>query len=169
ESEDANTFTVLAPSASVNVTHEVGNYYNFTHTGTGAFTFTPNNLFQNVNDDRTFTVIEANTSPALTKLTGQLSLSGLLLPSSLGGSNPDTHRNNTLGKHASYRSNCSSSRQTTNNQALTASATLARNLVSHLQSNPSSSSLQTTWYSTFASSRYSVTLKSFQVGFPLSS
>ncbi|KAI3595039.1 extracellular protease [Moniliophthora roreri] len=162
KSEDENAFTVLAPGASVDVTHEVGNYYNFTRAGTGAFTFTPNNLFQHVNDDGTLTVIEANTSPALTKLTGQLSSSSFLSPSSLGGSNPDMRRNSALGKRASYRSNCSSSRQTTNNQALTASATLARNSVSHLQSNPSGSSLQTTWYGTFASSRYSVTLKSFQ-------
>ncbi|KAK7046104.1 hypothetical protein VNI00_007105 [Paramarasmius palmivorus] len=162
KSQDAEAFTVLAPGAFVDVTHEVGNYYNFTNAGTGAFTFTPTNLFQHVELDGSITVIEASTAPALTQLTGQLSSSSFLSSASIGGSNPDTRRHNALGKRASYRSNCSSSRQTVNNQALTASATLARNAVSHLQANPSGSSLQTTWYGTFASSRYSVTLSSFQ-------
>ena len=139
----------------------VGNFYNFTNAGAGAYTFNPSNIFQAVEADGSLTVIEAGVSDASTELSGQLASSKFISPESAGGVSFAAASSHS--KRATYRSNCSSSRQTTNNQALTASATLARNAISHLNSNPSGSTLQTTWYGTFASSRYSATLKSFNV------
>ncbi|KAF9259016.1 zincin [Marasmius fiardii PR-910] len=163
KSDDESRFTVLAPGASVSVSHEVGKFYNFTTAGTGAFTFQPSNFFYAVEADKSLTVIEASREQAVvTELTGQLASTSLLSPASLGGVSPSVRHSSGLEKRASYRSNCATTRRTTNDQAITASATLAKNSINHLTANPSGSSLQTTWYGTFASSRYSVTLSAFR-------
>ncbi|KAJ8075557.1 hypothetical protein AAF712_008898 [Marasmius tenuissimus] len=159
KSTDESAFTVLAPGASVQVAHEVGNFYNFTSAGAGAFTFNPSNIFQAVESDGTLTVIEAGVETASSELSGKLASSNFISPESAGGVSFAPASSHS--KRATYRSNCSASRQTTNNQAITAAATLARNALSHLNSNPSGSTLQTTWYGTFASSRYTVTKSAF--------
>ncbi|KAF9259015.1 zincin [Marasmius fiardii PR-910] len=163
KSDDVSQFTVLAPGEFVSISHEVGKFYNFTTAGTGAFTFQPSNVFYAVEADKSLTVIEASREQAVvTELTGQLASTRLLSSASLGGVSPSVRHSTGLEKRASYRSNCATTRRTTNDQAITAAATLADNAVSHLTANPSGSSLQTTWYGTFASSRYSVTLSSFR-------
>ncbi|KAF8899684.1 hypothetical protein CPB85DRAFT_1439908 [Mucidula mucida] len=149
--------TILAAGESVDVTHEVGNFYNFTSAGEGAFTVTPLTSFHAIEEDGTLTTIEATSSAASLHLTGSLSSAKALSPSSLGGTLTTTG----LSKRASYNS-CSSTRQTQNNAAISAASALASASVSHLQSNPSGSTLQTTWYGAFASSRYSGTLASFK-------
>ncbi|KAG7086021.1 hypothetical protein E1B28_003543 [Marasmius oreades] len=162
-SDDESQFTVLAPGTSVSVSHEVGKFYNFTTAGAGTFTFKPSNVFYAVEADKSLTTIEASTEQAaVTELTGQLASTRLLSPASLGGVIPAAHQAGGLQKRASYKSNCATTRRTTNDQALTAAATLASRSVSHLTANPSGSTTQTTWYGTFASSRYSVTLSAFR-------
>ncbi|KAL0564815.1 hypothetical protein V5O48_017226 [Marasmius crinis-equi] len=159
KSTDESAFTVLAPGASIDVAHEVGTFYNFTNAGAGSFTFKPSNIFHAVDADGSVTIVEAGVQDASSELTGQLASSKLISPASAGGVELSLAANHK--KRATYRSNCSSSRQTTNNQAITAAATLARNSISHLTANPSGSTLQTTWYGTWASSRYQSTLKAF--------
>ncbi|KAF9016861.1 zincin [Hymenopellis radicata] len=156
--------TVLAAGESVDVTHEVGNFYNFTSAGEGAFTVTPLTSFHAIEEDGSLTTIEATSSTASLRLTGTLSSAKALAPSSLGGTAAGARRGlgrRGLSKRASYNS-CSSTRQTQNTAAISAASTLASDSVSHLQSNPSGSTLQTTWYGTFASSRYSGTVASFK-------
>ncbi|KAK1225212.1 hypothetical protein PQX77_011892 [Marasmius sp. AFHP31] len=159
KSTDESVFTVLAPGASVQVSHEVGNYYNFTTAGAGAFTFNPSNIFQAVESDGTLTVIEAGVENASTKLSGKLASAKFISPESAGGVSFAAASSHS--KRAKYRSNCSASRQTTNDQAITAAATLAKNALSHLNSNPSGSTLQTTWYGNFASWIHATTTRSF--------
>ncbi|KAJ8075682.1 hypothetical protein PM082_021312 [Marasmius tenuissimus] len=159
KSTDESAFTVLAPGASVQVAHEVGNFYNFTKAGAGAFTFNPSNIFQAVEADGTLTVIEAGVETTSAELSGKLASSNFISPKSAGG--VSFAAASSRGKRATYPSNCSASRQTTNNQAITAAATLARNALNHLNNNPSGGTLQTTWYGTFAKSRYRTTKSAF--------
>ncbi|KAJ8075548.1 hypothetical protein PM082_021178 [Marasmius tenuissimus] len=138
ESNDASEFVVLTPGASFEVAHEVGNFYNFTAAGPGSFTFKPSNIFQAVELDGSLTTIEASVDGVETKLTGKLTSSEFVSPP-LRVARPSS----------------------INNQAIPAAARLASNAVSHLRGHPSGSALQTTWYGTFARSRYDVTLRSF--------
>ncbi|KAL0064171.1 hypothetical protein AAF712_008893 [Marasmius tenuissimus] len=159
ESNDASEFVVLTPGASFEVAHEVGNFYNFTAAGPGSFTFKPSNIFQAIELDGSLTAIEASVDGIETKLTGKLASSKFVSPASAGGATVGAPSG--LQKRATYRSNCSPNRRSINNQAIPAAARLASNAVSHLRGHPSGSALQTTWYGTFARSRYDVTLRSF--------
>ncbi|KAK1225215.1 hypothetical protein PQX77_008950 [Marasmius sp. AFHP31] len=158
KSNDASEFVVLTPGASFEVAHEVGNFYNFTNAGPGAFTFKPSNIFQAVELDGSLTTIEASVDGVETSLTGKLASSKFVSPASAGGATVGAPSG--LQKRATYRSNCSPNRRALNNQAIPAAARLASNAVSHLRGHPSGSALQTTWYGTFARSRYEVTLRS---------
>lgn len=148
--------TTLAPGEALEVSHEVGKYYNFTSAGEGSYTFEPVNVFTVVAEDGTLSDIVAETTPATVSLSGQLASSQPLASSSVGGASEKSK----LSKRASYYS-CTSTRQTQIASAITTAATYATKSATHLTSNPSGSTLQTTWYGTFASSRYSVTLSSF--------
>ncbi|KAK0201350.1 hypothetical protein DFS33DRAFT_1346499 [Desarmillaria ectypa] len=156
-----HAFTVLAPGESFSVTHELGNYFNFTNTGESTYTITPLSAIQAVEDDGTLTTIGAQVTPASIALSGQLSSSSTLSSSSLGGASDDRSSARFLGKRASYTS-CSSSRQSTNAQAISDSSVIAKASINHLTANPSGSTTQTTWYGTFATSRYKSTLSAFQ-------
>lgn len=148
------TFTVLEPGQSVDVTHEVGRYYNFTNAGAGNFHFEPVNLFTEVKEDGELGTIIAETAAAKVSLAGKLASTEPLSTTSLGGAEHHSV------KRATY-SSCTSTRQTQTNSAISAAANLAARSLSHLNSNPSGSTLQTTWYGTFSSSRYSATKTSF--------
>lgn len=158
----ADTVKVLAPGESVDVTHEVGRYYNFTGAGEGAFNFEPVNLFTAVEADGSLTELRADVEPAAVHLTGQLATSKALSESSLGGAADARFAARGLSKRAQFTSSCTTSYRSQTNAAITAGSTLASKSISHLQANPSGSTVQTTWYGTFASSRYRETLSSFQ-------
>ncbi|KAK0185414.1 hypothetical protein F5146DRAFT_180093 [Armillaria mellea] len=156
-----HAFTVLAPGQSVSVTHELGNFFNFTNGGESTYTITPLSAIQAVEEDGTFTAISARATPASVVLSGQLSSLSKLSSSSLGGAADGRTGARSLSKRASYTS-CSSSRQSINAQAITDSSTIAQASISHLEANPSGSTTQTTWYGTFATSRYKGTLSAFE-------
>ncbi|KAL0064174.1 hypothetical protein AAF712_008896 [Marasmius tenuissimus] len=161
KSNDASEFVVLTPGASFEVAHEVGNFYNFTAAGPGAFNFKPSNTFQAVELDGSLTTIEASVDSVETRLTGKLASSKFVSPASAGGATVGAPSG--LQKRATYRANCSPDRQTINDEAITAAEVLAKNSVTHLKANSSGSSLQTTWYGEFVQRLYDVTLKSFDV------
>ncbi|KAK0441453.1 uncharacterized protein EV420DRAFT_1119424 [Desarmillaria tabescens] len=156
-----HAFTVLAPGESVSVTHELGNFYNFTNTGESGYTITPLSTIQAVEDDGTLTTIGAHVTPASIMLSGQLSSSSTLSSSSLGGASDGRSSARSLSKRASYTS-CSSSRQSINAQAISDSSVIAQASIDHLEANPSGSTTQTTWYGTFATGRYKGTLSAFE-------
>ncbi|KAL0064194.1 hypothetical protein AAF712_008916 [Marasmius tenuissimus] len=159
KSNDASEFVVLTPGASFEVAHEVGNFYNYTTAGPGAFTFKPSSIFQAVELDGSLTAIEASVDGVESRLTGKLASFKFLSPASAGGTTVGARSG--LQKRATYRANCSPERQTINNEAITAAEVLAKNAVTHLNANPSGSSLQTTWYGEFEKFLYDDTLKSF--------
>ncbi|KAF9015908.1 zincin [Hymenopellis radicata] len=156
--------TVLAAGESVDVTHEVGNFYNFTSAGEGAFTVTPLTSFHAIEEDGSLTTIEATSSTASLRLTGTLSSPRRSPPARSEALPP--------GRAAvSVAEACPNARPTTPARARARRRTprpspphprSPATSVSHLQSNPSGSTLQTTWYGTFASSRYSGTVASFK-------
>ncbi|KAL1681096.1 hypothetical protein EV122DRAFT_261233, partial [Schizophyllum commune] len=154
--------TTLAPGESVDVAHEVGRYYNFTGAGEGAFHFEPVSLFTAIEADGSLTELRADTETAAVRLAGQLSTSKALSPSSLGGAADARFAARDLKKRVQYTSSCTSTYRSQTNAAITASSRLASNSISHLEANPSGSTLQTTWYGTFASSRYRATLGAFE-------
>ncbi|KAK1225214.1 hypothetical protein PQX77_011894 [Marasmius sp. AFHP31] len=145
KSKDASVFTVLTPDASVEITHEVGNFYNFTNAGPGAFTFKPSNIFLAVELDGSLTTIEVSVDGVETKLTGKLASSQFVSSASAGGATLGTPFGHQ--KRAIYRSNCTPDCQTVNNDALPGATLLAKNA--------------TTWYGTFARPRYDVTVMAF--------
>lgn len=145
-SEESSSFTVLAPGASVEVSHEgmfgsstsvklesssiiypVGRYYNFTSTGAGAYTFEPVNVFNLVGEDGTLSSISAKTESATVDLSGRLSTGKSLKASSLGGGLGNAARR-SINKRATF-SSCSSTRQTQINAAITASSGYASNSI----------------------------------------
>ncbi|KAK0222392.1 hypothetical protein IW262DRAFT_1448336 [Armillaria fumosa] len=141
-----HAFTVLAPGESVSVTHELGNFFNFTNAGESTYTIIPLSTIQAVEEDGTLTTIGAHVTPASVVISGQLSSSSKLSSSSLGGAADGRSGAHSLSKRASYTS-CSSSRQSINAQAITDSSTIAESSISHLEANPSGSTTQTTcWY-----------------------
>ncbi|KAK0244887.1 hypothetical protein EDD85DRAFT_215286 [Armillaria nabsnona] len=155
-----HAFTVLAPGESVSVTHELGNFFNFTNAGESTYTITPLSAIQAVEDDGTLTTIGAHVTPTSVVLSGQLS-SLSKLSSSLGGAADGRSSARSLSKRASYTS-CSASRQSTNAQAISDSSAIAQASIAHLEAYPSGSTTQTTWYGTFATSRYRGTLSAFE-------
>ncbi|PBK61739.1 zincin [Armillaria solidipes] len=138
-----HAFTVLAPGESVSVTHELGNFFNFTNAGESTYTITPLSTIQAVEDDGTLTTIGAQVTPASVVLSGQLSSSSTLSSSSLGGAADGRSGARSLSKRASYTS-CSSSRQSINAQAISDSSDIAQASIDHLEANPSGSTTQTT-------------------------
>ncbi|KAL1740844.1 hypothetical protein HDZ31DRAFT_67522 [Schizophyllum fasciatum] len=158
----ADAITTLAPGESIDVAHEVGRYYNFTSAGEGAFHFEPTNLFTAVEADGSLTELRAEVAPAAVRLAGQLATSKALSPSSLGGAADARFAARGLHKRAQYTSSCTSSYRSQTDAAISAASRLASNSISHLEANPSGSTLQTTWYGTFASSRYRATLSAFE-------
>ncbi|KAK0492372.1 hypothetical protein EDD18DRAFT_1310960 [Armillaria luteobubalina] len=156
-----HAFSVLAPGDSVSVTHELGNFFNFTNAGESSYTITPLSTIQAVEEGGTLTTISAHVIPASVVLSGQLSSTWKLSSSSLGGAADGRSSARSLSKRASYTS-CSSSRQSINAQAITDSSTIAKASISHLEANPSGSTTQTTWYGTLATSRYKGTLSAFE-------
>lgn len=163
KSEDASEWTLLAPGESVDVTHDVGLYYDFSKTGAGEYTFTPANRFIAVESDGSLTDIIADISSAPSaSLTGNLSATRALAPENLGGSE-DLRAEHASGlqKRASYRSNCSASRQSTNAGAITAGQSYATKSYNHLVANTSGSTVWTTWFGAFAANRRTLALNSF--------
>ncbi|KAF9267225.1 zincin [Marasmius fiardii PR-910] len=121
KSDDESKFTVLAPRESVEVSHEVGKFYNFT-AGAGPYTFKPSNVFYAVEADKSLTAVVASREPAaVSELTGQLSSTKPLSDASTGGVSVPSN-GTKLKKH----------RRSTNDDAIKAAATLAKNSVEYL-------------------------------------
>lgn len=128
--------TTLAPGESLDVSHEVGKYYNctlisfnassgyetrvllVTSSGEGTYTFEPTNVFTSVAEDGTFGQIIAETAPATVSLSGILASSQPFSASSVGGA----ERVSKGRKRASYVS-CSSTRQVSSRTAVSVQIT----------------------------------------------
>ncbi|KDQ12121.1 hypothetical protein BOTBODRAFT_189398 [Botryobasidium botryosum FD-172 SS1] len=142
------TFTVLAPGQSVDVTHNLAGVYNFTAPGAGAYTFEPANLFSAVNADGSISTIYADTTTAESKISGKLAAS-VAAPTSSGH----------LGSRATYNS-CSSTRQTQIASAISSAQSYTTESLSALNASPSGTRY-VTWFGTYTASRYNSVKSAF--------
>lgn len=172
----------------MNVTHEVGRYYDFREAGPGLYTFDPYDKFPSLPtrpgmedayggfwfQDVSGSALEfivARTIPATVFIIAEeLFSSAPLSPSSLGDFIPTSSSDRILStrdpvsrtsKRALLSPGCTAKQLSAIDSALQDSSSLAQNAVSHLQSNPLGSPQQTTWFGEFSRKRYNSTLSSF--------
>jgi peptidyl-Lys metalloendopeptidase len=110
------------------------------------------NTFHAVEADGTLTSMVAETIPATAHISGTLASAKGLSAKSVGGKLPE--KDHALSKRVSY-SGCSSTQQSQTSSAVSAGQRLASAAASYMAANPSGSSLETTWFGTFSSSRAS--------------
>ncbi|KAF4611490.1 hypothetical protein D9613_004137 [Agrocybe pediades] len=141
-------YTVLAPGASVSVTHDLSEGYNFTTSGAGAYDFEADNTFYIVKDNNEVGVVYAEEPAVLTtSVTGNLAVARRDEPS--------------LSKRATFNG-CSSSRQTILNTAIASAETYASESYKYLSSLSSGTTRYTTWFGAYTSSRKSTVTSHFQ-------
>lgn len=141
-------------------THPVGRYYNFSSTASGKYKFTPLHTFTAVEADGSLAKITATTDGASTHLSGNLVTSVGLSPKSIGGGFDARFAPGGLERRIGY-SGCSSTQQSQTSAAVSAGQSLASRSATHIANNPSGSTLQTTWFGTFSSTRASALQTAF--------
>jgi len=137
----------------------VGRYYNFTSSGPGSYRFDPVNVFKVLEDDGSFSVLTADTTPTTVNLSGKLSTAKRLGPNSIGGARVT---NGGLEKRITYNA-CSVNMRSQISLATNTAAFYASRAVAHLTSFPSGSPLQTTWFGAFSRARRMTVFDSFSV------
>ncbi|KAF7331246.1 Peptidyl-Lys metalloendopeptidase [Mycena kentingensis (nom. inval.)] len=144
-----NSFTVLAPGASIEVSHDLSKAYNFTLSGESTYDIVASNVFTHVAEDGTLSTIRAEASDAghTTALSGELAIARRTA-------------SHALEKRIGFQS-CSSSRQTALVSAAAAAQTYANNAVSYITGQTTSSPRFTTWFGTFTAARRTTLLSHF--------
>ncbi|KAH9486376.1 Peptidyl-Lys metalloendopeptidase [Psilocybe cubensis] len=145
-------FTVLTPGASVSITHNLSEGYNFTISGAGDYDFEADSTFYVVNPNNEIGVVHATTQEAVitTKVVGNLAVA----------------RRDEINSHLSKRAtfiSCSSSRQSLLNTAIASAETYASNSYSYLNSLTTGSPRYTTWFGAYTSARRSTVLSHFNL------
>ncbi|KAF4622329.1 hypothetical protein D9613_009072 [Agrocybe pediades] len=74
-SDNESAHTVLAPSQTISVEHNLGQTYNFTNSGEGEYNISPRNIFYVLNADSSISSYEAQTSSHTAKISGALAVS----------------------------------------------------------------------------------------------
>lgn len=143
-----DAFTILAPGASIDITHNLGAAYNFTASGAGSYSIEPSNLFHYVDASGTPVEIRASIQDAhVAKVAGKLAVARPSEPA--------------LGKRATYRS-CSSTRQSQLVTAASSGNSYASSAYSYANSHTSATTRYTTWFGTYTSSRHSTVVSHYQ-------
>ncbi|KAF7355924.1 Peptidyl-Lys metalloendopeptidase [Mycena venus] len=141
-----SSFTVLAPGASISVTHDLSKAYNFTASGESTYDIAASNKFQYVdaetNELVTIHADHADTHTAA--VSGELAVS----------------RRSSLGKRIAYQS-CSSSEKTTLVSAASAAQTYANNAKSYLTTQTTTSTRFVTWFGTFTTAHHTTILSHY--------
>ncbi|KAF8167476.1 deuterolysin M35 metalloprotease [Crassisporium funariophilum] len=142
-------FTVLAPGASIDVTHDLSAAYNFTAPGAGSYDFEADTTFYIVKENNEIGVLHANEATAFTaKLSGNMAVA--------------RRDESSLSKRATFVS-CSAARQTLINTAAASAETYASNALAYITSHTSTSTRYSTWFGTFTSARRSTVLSHFNL------
>ncbi|KAJ7097110.1 peptidyl-Lys metalloendopeptidase [Mycena belliarum] len=142
-----SSFTVLAPGASIEVTHDLSKAYNFTAVGEGSYDIAAANKLQYVDPaTNALVTIYADVAEAshTASLSGQLAVS----------------RHSAISKRIGYQS-CSTSRQSTLVTAAAAAQTYANNAVTYLNANTASTTRFVTWFGTFTSAHRTTVLSHY--------
>ncbi|PPQ80565.1 hypothetical protein CVT25_001599 [Psilocybe cyanescens] len=140
-------YTILTPGESVQVVHNLGNAYNFTTPGAGAYDIQAKNLFYIVNPDNSVSSIYADhTSSHRAHISGKLAVTR---PSAA-----------SLAKRASYNG-CSSSQQSALVSAASAAQSYAASSLSYASSHTSATTRYTTWFGTYTAARHSTVVSQY--------
>ncbi|KAK7024717.1 peptidyl-Lys metalloendopeptidase [Favolaschia claudopus] len=135
------SFTVLAPGASIEIAHDLSKAYNFTSSGEATYDIVANNEFSYVDANGELQTIHAShPSRHTAAISGELAVA-----------------RRSLDKRISYRS-CSSSQQSTIATAVTAAKSYASESQSYLTSHTSSTTRFATWFGTYTSAHHSTVL-----------
>ncbi|KAJ6514614.1 peptidyl-Lys metalloendopeptidase [Mycena vulgaris] len=144
-----SSFTVLAPGASVEITHDLSKAYNFTASGEATYDIIASNKLQYV-DPATNALVTIFADAADAAHTA--AISGELAIARRSGS--------TLGKRIAYQS-CSSSEQSSLVSAAAAAQTYANNAKAYLTTNTASTTRWVTWFGTFTTAHHTTMLSHF--------
>ncbi|KAH9478705.1 Peptidyl-Lys metalloendopeptidase [Psilocybe cubensis] len=140
-------YTTLSPGESIKVSHNLGEAYNFTAPGAGAYDIQANNLFYIVKPDNSVSPIYADHASS-----HRAHISGKLAVTRPGAG--------ALSKRASY-TGCSSSQQSALVSAASAAQSYAASSLSYLKSHTSATTRYTTWFGTYTAARYSTVLSQY--------
>jgi len=132
--KDTNVYTVLAPGARIEVTHDLTTAYDLSGSNGGEFSVEPSNLFTYVDADGTTKDIYATV--------------GNIPKVKLAGNLPAR----THDKRATF-AGCSATQQTQINTAVGSAQTYATNAYSYIQGISTGTTRYTTWFGTYDSSR----------------
>ncbi|KAF8953683.1 hypothetical protein BDZ97DRAFT_1908695 [Flammula alnicola] len=149
-SNESDVFSVLKPGASINITHSLGQAYNFTKAGAGTYNVFPHITFQafNVTSGSVFTV-QAQSASQTVNIINPFSIVNL----------------NAIKKHQKRTTfvGCSDEHQGNLGNVVNSGETYARDTYHFLtQSGSSESARYNAWFGAFSQDNYNVVLQHFQ-------
>ncbi|KAF8212821.1 peptidyl-Lys metalloendopeptidase [Mycena galopus ATCC 62051] len=141
-----SSFTVLAPGASISVTHDLSKAYNFTASGESTYDIVASNKFQYVDAaSNELVTIHANHADIHTAaVSGELAVA----------------RRSSLGKRIAYQG-CSSSEKTTLVSAASAAQTYTNNAKSYLTTQTTTSTRFMIWFGDFTTAHHTTVLSGY--------
>ncbi|KAJ6532388.1 peptidyl-Lys metalloendopeptidase [Mycena capillaripes] len=141
-----SSFTVLAPGASIDITHDLSKAYNFTASGASTYDIAAANKFQYV-DAATNSLVTIHAD--VTDAAHTAAISGELVVA-----------RRSLDKRIAYQS-CSSSEKTQLVSAAAAAQSYANAAVSYLTATTTTSTRFVTWFGTFTTAHHTTILSHY--------
>ncbi|KAJ6514644.1 peptidyl-Lys metalloendopeptidase [Mycena vulgaris] len=142
-----SSFTVLAPGASIEITHDLSKAYNFTASGESSYDIIAANKLQYI-DPATNALVtifaDAADAAHTASISGELAIA----------------RRSALGKRIAYQS-CSTSEKSALVSAAAAAQTYANNAKSYLTSNTASTTRWVTWFGTYTAAHHTTVLSHY--------
>ncbi|KAJ7082332.1 hypothetical protein C8R44DRAFT_722421 [Mycena epipterygia] len=146
----ASSFTVLAPGASIEITHDLSKAYNFTASGASTYDIAAANKLQYIDAaSNALVTIYADAADAA----HTAALSGTLAVTRRSASP-------SLGKRIAYQS-CSTSEKSTLVSAAAAAQSYANAAVTYLTANTASTTRWVTWFGTFTTAHHTSVLSHY--------
>ncbi|KAJ7486759.1 peptidyl-Lys metalloendopeptidase [Mycena latifolia] len=142
-----SSFTVLAPGASIEVTHDLSKAYNFTASGESTYDIAASNKLQYVDPETNSLVTifaDAGDAAHTAAVSGELAVA----------------RRSAFSKRIAYQS-CSSSEKTQLVSAAAAAQSYANAAKSYLTTNTASTTRWVTWFGTFTTAHHTTVLSHY--------
>ncbi|KAJ6533465.1 peptidyl-Lys metalloendopeptidase [Mycena sp. CBHHK59/15] len=141
-----SSFTVLAPGASVEITHDLSKAYNFTSSGSGTYDISASNKLQYVDPatNKLATIYADAADAHTTSVSGELAIA----------------RRSQFAKRIAYQS-CSSSEKTQLVNAAAAAQSYVDAAKAYLTSTTTSSTRWVTWFGTFTTAHHTTVLSHY--------
>ncbi|KAJ7664774.1 peptidyl-Lys metalloendopeptidase [Mycena rosella] len=140
-----SSFTVLAPGASIEITHDLSKAYNFTTSGAATYDIAASNKLQYLDPaTNSLVTIFADAAAHTASVSGELAVA----------------RRSSLGKRIAYQS-CSTSEKSTLVSAAAAAQTYANNAKSYLTTTTATTTRFVTWFGTFTTAHHTTILSHY--------